>query len=242
MALFLFDVIKGITFGRKSTVLCRNLGFPVCRGGDKDFCARSLFERGSREAQGGSGEVGNWGSAHTSEVSHWGVRKLQYFSSNFHPSLMESTWSMNSLVPGACPRCGLSRLPGQVERCEKPMVCTGMSAGVAWGGERGCVWVEYPWHLLPHASPFSIAQGLGEFQRERKPGSDRSSLFSPFECVWLPPYPLYSLPTRITILHAASSLDSCFLLPWGRLEWFLQGWHDPTHTSAKSPRRQVWSW
>ena len=28
------------------------------------------------------------------------------------------------------------------------------------------LWVEYQWHLLHHASPFSIAQGLGEFQRE----------------------------------------------------------------------------
>ena len=42
--------------------MCLNLGFSVCRGGDKDFCARSFFERGSHEARGGSGVVGNWGS------------------------------------------------------------------------------------------------------------------------------------------------------------------------------------
>lgn len=62
------------------------------------------------------------------------------------------------------------------------------------------LWVEYQWRLLHYASPFSIARGLEEFERERKPKSDWSSFFSLFECVWVPPYPLYSLPTRITIL------------------------------------------
>lgn len=109
--------------------------------------------------------------------------------------------------------------------------CLGMSAGVTWEGERGCLWVENQWRLLCYAPPFSVAQSLREFHRERKPKSDRTSLFSPLECVWVPPYP---------ILHAASSLDSCFLLPWDKLGWFLQGWHHLTHTSAKSLWRQFW--
>lgn len=118
--------------------------------------------------------------------------------------------------------------------------CLGMSAGVAWEGERGCLWVENQWHLLCYASPFSIAQSLREFQRKRKPKSDRTSLFfPPWMCLGAS-IPLCSLSTHITILHAASSLDSFFLLPWDKLGWFLQGWHHLTHTSAKSLWRQVW--
>lgn len=40
----------------------------MCRGGETDFLARSFFERGSHEARGKSGGVGNWDSIqHTPE-------------------------------------------------------------------------------------------------------------------------------------------------------------------------------
>ena len=73
------------------------------------------------------------------------------------------------------------------------VVCLGISAGVAWEGERGCVWVENQWHLLCYASPFSVAQSLRGFQREKKPKNDQTS-FSHLECVWMPTYPCIAFP------------------------------------------------
>lgn len=69
------------------------------------------------------------------------------------PPLTDGEWHLEHELSGswACAMCGLSMLPGHVERCQMPMVCTGMSAGVLWGGQKGCGWntsgVYYIMHL-----------------------------------------------------------------------------------------------
>lgn len=145
-----------------------------------------------------SGQPG-FNLAHTSGEFRWGVSKLEYLSTKFYPSLMErGTWSMISLVSGDCPVCGFM-LPGQVERCKKP---TGIYKNVCSSplGRAEGLYVEYQWYLLHYASPFIVAllKALGSIK-----GSDPHSLFSPFEGVWVPPYLLYRLSTRIASPHAA---------------------------------------
>lgn len=68
--------------------------------------------------------------------------------------------------------------------------------------------MDYHWHLLCDASPFSIVQGLREFQRERKPKNNPCFLFSAFEGVWVPPYPLDGLPALNTIPMSSAG---CFI-------------------------------
>lgn len=66
-----------------------------------------------------------------------------------------STWTPWSLCVG--PPCSQAKKPAGI--------FTRLSAGVLWGRAEE-LWVEYQWHLLHYASPFSIAQYLGKYQRK----------------------------------------------------------------------------
>lgn len=200
--------MKGITFGRKSTILCVLIWVSQHGKAETRISVQVVYWTGDpgkhREGvekwhrEGGKAHaccelvttVGNWfDPAHTSEVFYWGVRKLEYLSTNFHPSLMESsTWSMNSLAPGAFPKCGLSMLLGPGGETQRAY---GVYRNVCRGplGKAEGLWMEHQGHLLHYASPFSIAQGQGEFQRESKPKSDPHSLFFPLKvsgCLHIP--------------------------------------------------------
>lgn len=123
MTLFLFDVIKALPLGGKAQY-CVLIWISRCAEVEKRISLQGVSLRGDPMKHGE--RVGEWATGIQSstplKVFCWRMRKLEYFSINFQHSLMESTWSLNSLAPETHPRCGLSRLLGHAERCQKSVV------------------------------------------------------------------------------------------------------------------------
>ena len=123
MTLFLFDVIKALPLGGKAQY-CVLIWVSQCAEVETRISVQGVSLRGDPMKHGEG--VGEWATGVQSsthlKVFRWEMRRLEYLSINFQHSLMENTWSLNSLASETHPRCGLSRLLGHAERCQKSVV------------------------------------------------------------------------------------------------------------------------